>query len=446
MTNFHIVFTATLYFSISILFASCSYHFSPKKRSNPSSPVKSPVCRSPLPDWFENGSEEGGLGSWNIFGQWFDQRTSLPLGALYDLKPVNSIEDFWSFVSPSQLDSNRRIDICLFRPGFSPEFSSSIASKSQYLLSYKITPFLIKIAAINSSTNPAQKVPDHFMHIFDPVISAVMNPVEAVEASSKFLSDVVGFRIKRQYEHTFFQIFVTCENIKIYDAKVEIFKLVTKAFPTVYIERPKVSIVPLRFTKTKSSLSTISDVIPAEPVESPELVETKSDAQSEDANSDPTAANSADEPSNSKEDCCCVPLEPFQVDSLDNIITNSGSDLEDLKDCLSEENGIESFEGEFESMNELDTIEKDDVTFQSNLPFGAPKESDPVIELLCPLSLEPLTYDSNEYTDLFKLKELDIIRLILEEESVTFSKNYRRLVVYFESKLKAMNHITDNDN
>ena len=182
------------------------------------------------PAWFIRASDKFSPDAWNIFGQWFNQSTSVPSGEYLPLREIAEAKNLWDFVDATEMNSIERIDISLFRPGLEPNFSKFVLHETGYVLSYEIKPCsgsivlsptrmsrnrakLLKAASKSDSdgTNSPQDLA-HF-HYFDPLIDAVLKTEESASRissnfnSDRLSSDIMGFVFKRQFERTFLQIF-----------------------------------------------------------------------------------------------------------------------------------------------------------------------------------------------------------------------------------------------
>lgn len=188
--------------------------------------------------WFKESTTDASPDSWNIFGQWFNQSSSKPSGELIHLKSVESVEEFWNFITPADIESVKRVDISLFRPGFEPDFSKFLTHETGYILSYQILPNTS--SAPKFSRNKAKKLQDAgllspsgtsltFYHNFDSIISTAMSSVPA--NGPLFSSEIFGFTLKKQYDMVFIQVFISGESVKSDVADEIIREMVIAAVP-----------------------------------------------------------------------------------------------------------------------------------------------------------------------------------------------------------------------
>ena len=213
--------------------------------------------QSHRPAWFKPSEGVKSPDTWNMFGQWFNQNTSLASREYVNLCEITDSCDFWDFISAREINDLDRIDLSIFRPGLEPNFSDFVSHKTGYILSYKI-----KYEMMNSpgklSRNEAKKLKDagnlgidlfpHY-HVFDPLIDAVLRSGESEGGKSSgssvcgiddLTSEIMGFIFKRQYLFTFVQIFiegVSCPDAGIVEAEIE--ALLTSAFPEIELPRPR---------------------------------------------------------------------------------------------------------------------------------------------------------------------------------------------------------------
>jgi GR25 family glycosyltransferase involved in LPS biosynthesis len=251
MTNF-LLALFSLYFSL-ITFVASSATSSPTKPKY----VRPLISYSPKkmrePAWFKKSVLGRNEETWNIFGQWFNQFKSRPFGDLVHLKSISSIDEFWSFVSTTQLGLVDRIDISIFRPGFEPDYEKFTSSTNGFILSYNVNNRIIKRPSPSNSPskndrNEASKDKSieaaspfdcrfPYFRVFDPLIKAAMECENPTDLTTK----IIGFVFKRQYEHTFIQIFVDGPDLKPIDMEVYvsyIYNFIYEHFPAVSLKSP----------------------------------------------------------------------------------------------------------------------------------------------------------------------------------------------------------------
>ena len=195
--------------------------------------VSKAAGRSPY--WFTKSSDGVSEDSWNIYGKWFNQKTSKPSGGIVHLGSVGSTKDFWRLVSPAKINSLDRVDISLFRPGLEPDFSKFVNHKTGYILSYKVNEGLKsnpkKIIGKTSSEAELISSQGSLAHyqIFDALISIAI--ASSFEPSGLFASAIMGITFSKKYDVLIVQIFVDGSLLKFRIAEEAVQSLVSAANP-----------------------------------------------------------------------------------------------------------------------------------------------------------------------------------------------------------------------
>lgn len=261
MTKFFLALFSLFFSFITLLTASAPSSPSKQKRS------RSLISYSPKkvrePTWFKKSLLGRNEETWNVFGQWFDQFRSKPSGDLIHLKSIREVRELWSLVSTKNLEEVDRVDVSIFRPGFVPNFENFVNSANGFILSYKVNDRTVSKTSPASRNEAVLKAKEFNIavtspfRVFDPLINAAIKG----ESSPRITSNIIGFLFKRQYDHTFIQVFVDGPDLEKKDVEVYIsfiYNFICEHLPTVALKAP-----------LKLKLADYSSKISGKPSESP---------------------------------------------------------------------------------------------------------------------------------------------------------------------------------